>query len=322
MEGTRASFREKNMKLLNYSAIITAASLTMAAPAYANCSEVAFADVGWTAETATTAMSGMILEALGYDVDIKVVSVPVTYASMSNGDIDAFLGNWMPSMAADIEPFVADGSVEVLRPVVEGAKYTLATNAAGAALGISDFADIAKHSEALDNNIIGIEPGNDGNRLILDMISTNAFGLGGFELKESSEQGMLAQVARSDSKDKPVIFLGWAPHPMNNNFDMTYLTGGDDYFGPDFGAAVVYSNVRAGYIQECPNVGKFLSNLSFSVDMENVLMAAILDDGAKPEVAARDWLTANADILDTWLDGVNTIDGGDAISAVKAMLGK
>jgi len=103
---------------------------------------------------------------------------------------------------------------------------------------------------------------------------------------------------------------------------MTYLTGGDDYFGPDFGAAVVYSNVRAGYIEECPNVGKFLSNLSFSVDMENILMAAILDDGAKPEVAARDWLSSNTIILDTWLDGVSTIDGGDAIDAVKAMLGK
>jgi len=310
------------MKLLNYSGVATALSITLAAPAYSNCSEVAFADVGWTAETATTAMSGMILEALGYEVDIKVVSVPVTYASMSNGDIDAFLGNWMPSMAADIEPFVADGTVEVLRPVVEGAKYTLATNAAGAALGISDFSDIAQHAEALESSIIGIEPGNDGNRLILDMISTNAFGLGGFDLKESSEQGMLAQVARSDAKNEPVIFLGWAPHPMNNNFKMTYLTGGDDYFGPDFGAAVVYSNVRAGYIEECPNVGKFLSNLSFSVDMENILMAAILDDGAKPEVAARDWLSSNTIILDTWLDGVSTIDGGDAIDAVKAMLGK
>jgi len=129
-------------------------------------------------------------------------------------------------------------------------------------------------------------------------------------------------VARSDAKNEPVIFLGWAPHPMNNNFEMTYLTGGDDYFGPDFGAAVVYSNVRAGYIEECPNVGKFLSNLSFSVDMENILMAAILDDGAKPEVAARDWLSSNTIILDTWLDGVSTIDGGDAIDAVKAMLGK
>ena len=308
------------MKLLNCTALATTASFALSAAAYADCAEVVFADVGWTAETATTAMSGMILEGLGYEVDIKVLSVPVTYTSMANGDIDAFLGNWMPSMAADIKPFVEDGSVEVVRAVVEGAKYTLATNAAGAALGIADFSDIAANADALENAIIGIEPGNDGNRLILEMIEKNSFGLGEFKLKESSEQGMLAQVARADDRGEPVIFLGWAPHPMNNNFEMTYLTGGDDYFGPDFGAAVVYSNARAGYIEECHNVGQFLKNLSFSVDMENVLMAAILDDGADPEDAAREWLAANTDVLDTWLAGVTTIDGGDAIAAVKAKL--
>lgn len=308
------------MKLLNCTAIVTATSFAFAAPAFANCNEVAFADVGWTAEAATTAMTGMVLEAMGYEVDIKVLSVPVTYQSMANGDIDAFLGNWMPSMGADIKPFVDDGTVEVVRPVVEGAKYTLATNAAGAALGISDFSDIATHADALENAIIGIEPGNDGNRLILDIIENDSFGLGGFEVKESSEQGMLAQVARSDSRGEPVVFLGWAPHPMNNNFDMTYLTGGDDYFGPDFGAAVVFSNARAGYLEECPNVGQFLKNLAFSVDMENALMAAILDEGIETDDAARDWLKANPAILDDWLDGVTTLDGGDAMAAVKAML--
>lgn len=286
----------------------------------ASCNEVAFADVGWTAETATTAMTGMILEALGYEADIKVLSVPVTYKSMENGDIDAFLGNWMPSMAADIKPYVDAGHVEVVRAVVEGAKYTLATNAAGAELGIRGFADIAKHADALGNTIIGIEPGNDGNRLVLDLIENDTFGLGDFELKESSEQGMLAQVARSDSKGNAVIFLGWAPHPMNNNFDMTYLTGGDDSFGPDFGAAKVYSNVRAGYLDECPNVGQFLKNVSFSVDMENVLMAAILEDGADPEEASHAWLNKNMGVLDAWLDGVTTRDGGNAMAAVKAAL--
>ena len=296
------------------------ASALFAAEEPASCGEVAFADVGWTAETATTALSGMVLEALGYEVDIKVLSIPVTYKSMENGDIDAFLGNWMPSMAADIKPYTDSGAVEVVRAVVEGAKYTLATNAAGAELGIKDFADIAKHAEALDNAIIGIEPGNDGNRLVLDMIEKDTFGLGGFELKESSEQGMLAQVARSDGKGDPVVFLGWAPHPMNNNFDMTYLTGGDDTFGPDFGAAKVYSNVRAGYLEECPNVGQFMKNLSFSVDMENILMAAILEDGADPEDAGRDWLKDNMSVLDEWLDGVTTRDGGDAKAAVEAEL--
>lgn len=297
------------------------AMMALSGHAIADCKEVSFADVGWTAEAATTAMTGFVLESLGYDVDIKVLSVPVTYISMEKGDIDVFLGNWMPSMGADIQPYIDKDTVEILRPVVVGAKYTLATNAAGAALGISDFSDIAKHSAALDQQIIGIEPGNDGNRLVLEMIEANSFGLGEFEVKESSEQGMLAQVARSDSKGEPVVFLGWAPHPMNNNFEMTYLTGGDEQFGPDFGAAVVYSNVRSGYTKECPNVGHFLKNLSFSVDMENELMAAILDDGQDTEKAAVEWLKNNPSVLGPWLQGVSTIDGGNAVSAVKSALG-
>ncbi len=295
---------------------IVCATLLGGQAAFATCEEVAFADVGWTGEAATTAMTGIVLEALGYEVDIKVLSVPVTYTSMANGDIDIFLGNWMPTMAADIQPYSDSGDVEVVRAIVEGAKYTLATNAIGATLGIRDFADIANHADALEQTILGIEPGNDGNRLVLDMIETDRFGLGGFTLKESSEQGMLAQVARSDAKGEPVVFLGWAPHPMNNRFDLTYLTGGDDIFGPDFGTAVVYSNVRRGYLQECPNVGALLQNLVFSVEMENVLMGAILEDGVETEKAAENWLRDNPEILDLWLDGVTTRDGQSAKDAV------
>ena len=302
-------------------ALALAASIGFTQPAWSNCSTVAFADVGWTGEAATTAMAGTVLEGLGYDVDIKVLSVPVTYKSMENGDIDVFLGNWMPTMEADLRPYVDAGTVEVVRPIVVGAKYTLATNAAGAKLGIKDFADIAKHRDALDGAIIGIEPGNDGNRLILDMIASDQFGLNGFELRESSEQGMLAQVARSNSRNEPVVFLGWAPHPMNKNFEITYLTGGDDVFGPDFGTATVFSNVRAGYLDECPNIGKFLKNLAFSVELENEVMSAILDDGVDTTVAANDWLRANAGILDDWLAGVTTRDGGAAKPAVMAELG-
>jgi glycine betaine/proline transport system substrate-binding protein len=262
----------------------------------------------------------VILDALGYDTDIKVLSVPVTYTSMANGDIDVFLGNWMPTMEADIAPYRDAGTVETVRENLEGAKYTLATNAAGAALGIADFADIAAHKDALEGKIYGIEPGNDGNRLIIDMIAADAFGLTGFEVAESSEQGMLAQVARATDRDEPVIFLGWEPHPMNANFEMTYLTGGDDWFGPDLGGATVYTNTRTGYVTECPNTGKLLQNLKFSLAMENEIMGKILNDGMAPDEAAKGWLAANPDAIGPWLDGVTTKDGGDAMAAVTAAL--
>ncbi|WP_127105632.1 choline ABC transporter substrate-binding protein [Pararhodobacter zhoushanensis] len=300
---------------------MTTATLALAsAPALANCDVVRFSDVGWTDITATTAATSTILEALGYETEVTVLSVPVTYTSMASGDIDVFLGNWMPTMEGDIAPYREAGTVDTVRMNLSGAKYTLATNAAGAALGITDFASIATHAEALEDRIYGIEPGNDGNRLIMDMIDADAFSLDGFEVIESSEQGMLAQVERADRRDEPVVFLGWEPHPMNANFDMTYLAGGDDYFGPNYGGAEVYTNTRAGYVGECPNVGTLLNNLEFTLAMENEIMGAILNDGTDPNEAAASWLAAHPDVLGPWLEGVTTRDGGDAMAAVTAAL--
>jgi glycine betaine/proline transport system substrate-binding protein len=292
-----------------------------AAPAFADCDTIVFSDVGWTDITATTAATTTVLDALGYDTDIKVLSVPVTYTSLANKDVDVFLGNWMPTMEGDIASYRDAGTVDTVRANLEGAKYTLAVNKAAADLGISNFADISAHKDELEGKIYGIEPGNDGNRLIMDMIAANAFGLEGFEVVESSEQGMLAQVARADRRGEPVVFLGWEPHPMNANFELTYLEGGDDWFGPNLGGATVFTNTSAGYAAECPNLGKFLNNLEFSLAMENEIMGAILDDGKDPGEAAKDWLVANPGVLDGWLDGVTTKDGGDAMAAVKGALG-
>ncbi|WP_353473729.1 choline ABC transporter substrate-binding protein [Salipiger sp. H15] len=308
------------MTISRLALIAALATAGAAGTAQADCDSITFSDVGWTDITATTAATTVVLKALGYETDIKVLSVPVTYTSMDRGDVDVFLGNWMPTMEGDIAPYREKGSVDTVRANLEGAKYTLATNAAGAAMGIKDFADIAAHADDLKETIYGIEPGNDGNRLILDMIAADAFGLKDFDVKESSEQGMLAQVDRASKRDEPIVFLGWEPHPMNANFDLTYLSGGDDWFGPDFGGATVYTNTRAGYVAECPNVGKLLTNLGFSLQMENEIMGAILNDGTDPDKAATAWLKANPGVLDGWLDGVTTRDGGDAKAAVTAAL--
>ncbi|MDS9467581.1 choline ABC transporter substrate-binding protein [Paracoccus sp. MBLB3053] len=312
----------------SFAAIAAGFALTLASAApgmaqeAAGCSDVVFSDVGWTDITATTALATTVLQALGYETEIKVLSLPVTYTAMAKNDVDVFLGNWMPSQEGDLKPYRDSGSVEVLRTNLTGAKYTLATNEAGAKLGIDDYSKIAAHADELDGKIYGIEPGNDGNRLLLEMVADNKFDLGTFEIIESSEQGMLAQVARADGAGQPVVFLGWEPHPMNTQFKLTYLAGGDDIFGPDFGGARVDTNVRAGYVKECPNVGKFLENLEFTLAMENEVMGKILNDGEDPADAARDWLMANPDAAKPWLEGVTTVDGSDALAALETALSK
>ncbi|GAB5469600.1 MAG: choline ABC transporter substrate-binding protein [Rhodospirillales bacterium] len=308
------------MKLRN---TLLATALVTALPAgqaLAQCETIRFSDVGWTDITATTAMTTMILEELGYDTDIKVLSVPVTYASMKNGDIDVFLGNWMPTMEADVRPYLEDGSVISLLANLYGAKYTLAVPQYTYDAGLKTFADIAKFKEQLDGKIYGIEAGNDGNRLILEMIEQDAYGLKGFDVVESSEQGMLSQVARAARSQDHMVFLGWEPHPMNANFEMAYLDGGDDWFGPDYGGATVYTNVRKGFAEDCPNVNAFLQQLVFSLEMENAIMSSILNDGDDPDVAAEKYLEANPTIIEPWLAGIKTADGKDGLAELQSEL--
>ena len=299
--------------------MISVLALVAAAPVLAqeSCDKVTFSDVGWTDITVNTAVTSIILNAMGYETETAILSVPVTYTSMAEGDIDVFLGNWMPTMEGDIAAYRDAGSVDTVRENLAGTQYTLATNAAGAALGLDSFDDLIGQSEALEGKIYGIESGNDGNRLIQALIDNDTYGMGGLELVESSEQGMLAQVARADERGEPVVFLGWAPHPMNGAFEMTYLTGGEEWFGA---SGSVYTNTRAGYVTECPNTGKLLQNLAFSMEMQNTLMGAILNDGADPTEAATVWLAAHTDVWTPWLDGVTTKGGGDAVAAVTAAL--
>ncbi len=303
--------------------VMTAVMAMLAAPVAASnktCQTVRFSDVGWTDITSTTALTSVVLEALGYKTKVDVLSVPVTFVSLKNKDIDVFLGLWMPSMAADEKPYHDDGSVERVRANLQGAKYTFAVPKYVYDAGVKDFADLARFKDKFSGKIYGIEPGNDGNRLIQSMIDKNAFSLKGWKLVESSEQGMLSQVRRSVRNKDWIVFLGWEPHPMNSNFDMAYLSGGDDYFGPNYGGATVYTNVRKGFAKECPNVGQLLKNLEFSLTMENQVMGMILDDKMQPKTAAMKWLKAHPDVLGKWLQGVTTIDGKDGLSAVKAAL--
>ena len=289
--------------------------------AYANqCETVRFADVGWTDITATTAVTSELLKGLGYKTKTDLLSVPVTYSSMANGDIDVFLGNWMPTMEGDIAKYREAGTVETVRANLEGAKYTLAVPKYVYDAGVKSFADLVKHADKFKDRIYGIEPGNDGNRLIQDMIDSDAFGLKDFSLVESSEAGMVSQVSRAVRRNQWIVYLGWAPHPMNSNVEMEYLSGGDDFFGPNYGGANVYTNVRQDYLSECQNVGQLLKNLEFSLEMENQLMEAILNQKQKPAKAAQEWLNANPQQFEAWLEGVKTLDGKDAKQAITSYL--
>lgn len=289
----------------------------VAGQAFAACDSVSFSDVGWTDITSTTSATKQVLEALGYDVEVNILAVPVTYASLESGDVDVFLGTWLPAQTAALQPYLDNGTVEEVTTNLEGTKYTLAVPTYLWDKGLQSYADIAKFKDELEGKIYGIEPGNEGNGYLISLTEAGK-SLEGFEVVESSEQGMLAEVKRANEEQKGVVFLGWEPHPMNANFSLKYLPGGEDFFG---GEGVVKTMARKGFMEECPNVATLLKNQKFTLAMENEMMGAILDQGVEPDEATKAWLVAHPETLDAWLAGVTTVDGGDGLAAVKAAMG-
>ena len=285
------------------------------------CKTVHFSDVGWSCITATTSVAMTLLEGLGYEPKASVLSVPVTFESLANKDLDAFLGLWLPTQESMIKPYFDDGRISKVTANLEGAKYTLAVPKYVHDAGVKSFADLDAHRDKFDGKIYGIEPGNDGNQIIQDMIDKDAFGLGDWEVVESSEQGMLSQVSRATKRDGWIVFLGWEPHPMNRAYEMDYLAGGDDYFGANFGGATVYTLAPSGYTEQCSNVGSLLQNMVFTLDTENEIMGYMLDDGMDPQAAAVQLLKNNPGLVEQWVGGTKTFDGGDGVAAVKAHLG-
>ncbi|QFR34741.1 choline ABC transporter substrate-binding protein [Ancylobacter sp. TS-1] len=285
------------------------------------CQVVRMSDPGWTDITSTNALAGVLLDGLGYKQDVKTLSVPIGYESMKNGNLDVFLGNWMPAQQKFIDALNEAKAVEVLGTNLKGAKFTLAVPDYVAAAGVKDFKDLAANADKFDKQIYGIEPGAPANQNIQKMVDANDFGLKGWKLVESGEQAMLAQVKRAQNGKGWIVFLAWAPHPMNETFKLTYLSGGDSYFGANYGGADVRTLARAGWPAQCPNAAQLFKNLTFELSTENAMMGKILDEGMEPKAAAKAWIKANPQVLGPWLEGVTTLDGKPGLPAVKTSLG-
>ncbi|MBN3756891.1 choline ABC transporter substrate-binding protein [Paraburkholderia sp. Tr-20389] len=286
-----------------------------------SCTQVRMADPGWTDIDATNAVAGVLLKALGYQQNVSNLSVPITYQGLKKGQIDVFLGNWMPAQGPLVKPFVDEHSIDVLHANLTNAKFTLAVPDYVAAAGVHSFADLVKHADQFNGKIYGIEPGAPANQNIKKMIADKAFGLGDWKVVESSETGMLTQVERAVRDKQWIVFLAWEPHLMNTKFHLTYLSGGDAYFGPNYGGATVNTVTRPGFAGQCTNLAKLFQQMTFNVDMENQIIANVLQNKVDINTAALTALKGNPDLLNAWLKGVTTTSGADGLQAVQAQLG-
>ncbi|MCX8516104.1 MAG: hypothetical protein ORN57_03840, partial [Alphaproteobacteria bacterium] len=279
------------------------------------CAHVRFANPGWTDILVTTAFGVNVLKALGYDSKDITIGATVAWQSLANGDVELFLGNWHPSQDEKANEILASGKAKIIGTNLIGTRYGLATSKRAYDEGLKTIQDMPKFRNKLKGKIYGIDAGSAGNKNT--MAAIKLAGIEGFKLVESSEAGMLSQLDRH--KNDYVLFLGWTPHWMNNKYPMVYLSGPEieRFFGKDNGFGVVRTIANSKFVQQCPNAAKFAANLKFTIEMENTLMSLVGEQKKDPNKVVVEYLRTNPTVLDHWLRGVTTKDGGNAIAAVK-----
>lgn len=142
-----------------------------------------------------------MVEALGYETDSKELTLPAIFQGLETGDLDLFVEAWLPPACRAIWSRLSRGPWSPSRSI-----WTRPLTASRSQAGLGGGCQVSRRpgrdKQQFNGEIYGIEPGNDGNKLIQDMIDNDTYGLGDWELVESSTSGMLAEIERHVNNDE------------------------------------------------------------------------------------------------------------------------
>ncbi|MGM0414161.1 MAG: ABC transporter substrate-binding protein [Bacillota bacterium] len=299
---------------LVFALLLTGVSMVLT-PAEASAEDtVNFGYVEWPGVTVKTAVASRILEDIGYETESNSYMQQVLFQGMEAGDVDAFLGTWLPTMEVNYREYQESGAVEEVVTNLEKVLYATAVPEYVYDAGVTSMADLHEHADKFESTIYGLEPGNDGNIIIQDAIDNGTYNLDDWTMMESSTAGMLAEVDRATSQEEWIAFNGWEPHWMNLAYDIKYLDDPENIWGEDDKVITV---ARSGFDEEQPNVYKFLEQFVLDSEIQNEWIYEYGHEERDPEDVAEEWIGNNMDLVVEFLDGVESADGQPAAEVIQ-----
>ncbi len=279
---------------------------------------VNFGTVDWPEAIAKTYVTSTVVEALGYEVEIQELGVPSVFQGLDTGDLDIFVEAWFPTMQTNYDEV---SNVESVRTNLPDAEFSVAVNQEACEAGVTSHEDLDEFADRFEEGgeptIYGLEPGNDGNQVVLDMIENDTYGLGGWKLVESSTNGMLAEVDRRTGNGEWVAWTGWRPHWMNNRYDMCLLEDPELAWG---GPSHVETLVNQDFPERFPELYPFFEQMTVNQEIQAELIDLVDNSGLEPQEVALQWLRENPDVTAQWLEGVTATDGTDGQEALRQYL--
>ncbi|BAP40757.1 glycine betaine ABC transporter substrate-binding protein [Pseudomonas sp. 21LCFQ02] len=270
-------------------ALVLAASSTLA---IAETKTVSIGYVeGWSDSVATTFVAAEVLkQKLGYDVKLQSVAAGIMWQAVATDKLDLMLSAWLPGTHGE---YIAKykGQVVDYGPNFKDARIGLIVPEYVKAQSIADL----KTDDSFKNKITGIDAGA-GVMLKTDQ-AIKDYALDGYKLQASSGAGMIAELTRAVKRNESIAVTGWVPHWMFAKWKLRFL---EDPKGV-YGAAETVNSVGSLSLEKkAPDVVAFLKNFQWESKDEIGQVMLAIQEGAKPEVAAKEWVEKNPARVAAW----------------------
>lgn len=252
---------------------------------------VNLAYVEWDTEIASTTVVSEVLKDMGYDVKMTPLDNAIMWEAVANGEADGMVAAWLPTThGPQYEKF--QDQVEDLGPNLEGARLGLVVPQYMDVDSIEDLTDQA------GQRIVGIEPGAGVVNSAEATVAAYS-NLADWDLVTSSSGAMTTELANAISNEEEIVITGWSPHWMFSRYDLKYL---EDPKGTMGGEESINTMVRQGLQDDMPDVYYVLDNFSWDLeDIESVMLE--IENGTDTVKAARDWIDANPEKVESWTGG-------------------
>ncbi|MDD2046431.1 glycine betaine ABC transporter substrate-binding protein [Pseudomonas putida] len=279
------------MKMRRLLGVGTALVMAIGA-AQATAKEVSIGYVdGWSDSVATTNVAAEVIrQKLGYDVKLQAVATGIMWQGVATGKLDAMMSAWLPVTHGDYWSKNKDNVVDY-GPNFKDAKIGLIVPDYVKASSLADL----KSDDSFKHKIVGIDAGS-GVMLKTDQ-AIKDYDLSGYKLQASSGAAMTAELGRAYAKQQSIAVTGWVPHWMFAKWKLKFL---DDPKGV-YGAAETVNSIGSKELaSKAPEVADFLKKFQWqSKDEIGEVMLAI-QEGAKPEAAAKDWVAKHPERVAEW----------------------
>ncbi|WP_426141606.1 glycine betaine ABC transporter substrate-binding protein [Pseudomonas sp. DWP3-1-2] len=246
---------------------------------------------GWSDSVATSNVAAEVIkQKLGYDVKLQSLAAGIMWQAVATDKLDMMLSAWLPGTHSEYYAKYKDQVVNY-GPNFKDAKIGLIVPEYVKAQTIDDL----KTDDSYKKKITGIDAGS-GVMLKTDQ-AIKDYGLDGYKLQASSGAGMIAELTRAEKRNESIVVTGWVPHWMFAKWKLRFL---EDPKGV-FGAAETVDNIGSkGLEAKAPDIAEFLKKFQWASKDEIGEVMLAIQDGAKPDAAAKDWVAKHPDRVKEW----------------------